>query len=288
MKRIPELLKFHLEEPVTSYCFLIRIVCKNGRVFGFSSTDFDIRYDPGEGEVLFKARESLSPNNLEMAADFSVDNTDLTGSISEITERDVRAGLLDSAEVTIYRVNYRNLSAGHEIVAHGTAGEPTFGSNRSWTVEFRSLTQQLKQSITENYSLTCRAEFGDNRCKMPLQWYDGEVLSVGIDPHRQFTLSVLMPDGFFDLGIVEFTTGGNARVQVEVDTYNEGGVVQLNYMTPYPVRVGDQVRIRRDCDKSYEMCRNVYNNVINMRAEPFIPVENSGVMTPGAEAKKVY
>lgn len=56
-------------------------------------------------------------------------------------------------------------------------------------IELRSLTQILKQnSIVELTSITCRAKFGDERCKMPLDWYTGTVASVGDEIDRTFSI----------------------------------------------------------------------------------------------------
>lgn len=284
MKSIPIALQAHYDEPATTTCFISRVACKDGPVLGFTSLDADLTYDDGDGPVVYRADNGFRADRMQQTADLAVDNTELHGWVSDtgITEKQIRAGLFDYARVRIYRVNYLDLAAGHEIIATGTAGETTF-SNGGWKLEFRSLTQQLKQPISTLYSLTCRAQFGDAKCKKPFVWVPGDVTSVdGTEPARVFASTVDATDGHFRLGVVEWLTGDNAGAQMEVDAQT-GGAITLALPMPYAIKPGDEFRIRQDCDKTKEMCREVHNNLLNMRAEPFIPVDGGKSLIPGAQ-----
>lgn len=174
-----------------------------------------------------------------------MDNTDLKGWVSDtgITMQQIRAGLFEYAEVSIYRVNYMNLADGHEIMGVGTCGETKFHSG-SWNTEFRSLVQQLRQPISKLYSLTCRVPFGSPKCGKSFVWVSGAVTSVGSETDRIFTDATLTEiDGHFNLGVVEWLTGDNAGAQMEVDTF-AADTFNLSLPMLYPISNGDTFRVR--------------------------------------------
>lgn len=288
MKTIPLALMTALAKPGRSTCFLIKAVCKDGTVMGFTSLDANVRLNDGIHEVVYSSRQQMQPQNMQQDINYTVDNTNLLGWFDEELEKLVVSGKMDLAELTIYRCTYQVLSNGVEVVAYGNVGEVDFAENARGKrkIEFRSLMQQLKQVVNEMYSLTCRAQFGDERCKMPFVWETATVVDVD-DPHLIFTLDgVDQDDEWFDFGVIEFTSGDNVGATLEVETWKTSGLTTLSFVTPYPVQVGDELRIRRDCGKTFTDCKN-YDNVINMRAEHLTPVENSSLMIPGAFVKSV-
>lgn len=288
MKSIPLALLTDLKKLGTSVCFCVRVKCADGDVLGFTNLDTNINFDDGNGLVVYSSREEMSPQNIQTESNFEVDNTDLLGWFDEDMEKLVMAGKFNLAEITIYRVSYQRLSNGAEVIAYGTVGEIDFAKDTKGKrkIEFRSLMQQLKQRITDSYSLLCRADFGDERCGMPFVWERGEVSAVE-DINLKFMVTGLAHvDGYFDFGVIKFITGDNTGAELEVETWLADGNVTLSFVTPYPVKPGDEFDIRRDCGKTETDCK-AYNNIINMRAEHLTPVENSSVMVPGAYVKSV-
>lgn len=286
MKTIPIQLQSHLEEYATTWCYLMRVACVgkfNGVVRGFTSLDDSLVYDDGDGAVTYRSDNGFMPAKFQQEAGFSVDNTEVTGWVTdeEITEADILAGMFDSAEVTIYRVNYMNLSQGHEVVAFGTLGETQFNEN-SWKCEFRSIMQQAKQPYGKVYSLTCRNQYGDAKCKMPFEWFEATIDNLGEDPMLIFVATELtQADGYFAPGVIEVLTGANAGADMDVDQFFEGGIVQLALQMPMPFQVGDVIRIRVDCDKLFETCK-AKGNVLEFRGEHLTPVADTGLGVPGA------
>lgn len=287
MKKIPTPLQVNLSKPGTSTCFLVKIVCKDGDVLGFTTLDASVTLDDGLHNVTYDATQELRPQNLQQEANFSVDNTDLSGWFNADLEKLVLSGKLDFAEITIYRCSYLKLSAGVEVLAYGTVGEVDFAtdSRSKRKVEYRGLIQQLQQVVVEQYSLTCRADFGDERCGMPFIWHTGAVASVGDNPYLNFTVSgIAQADDYFVLGVIEFLSGDNTGKTLEIESWTSGGVTQLSFLAPFPVKVGDSVRLRQDCDKTATACK-AYGNIVNMRAEHLTPVQDQSVMVPGAYIK---
>lgn len=309
MKSIPATLLAHEQEEATTLCLLCRVLTKDGVLYGFTNLDASITYDPATvdphstgddwGSAVHAADNGFTPERLQMSADLNVDNTDLQGWVSDagITEAMIRAGLFDYAKVRVYRVNYMDLTQGHELVGTGTVGETKF-SNAGWRAEWRSLKQQLRQTISKVYSLTCRAQFGSKPigtvgeqpterypCGKDWVWTTSTITAVDVDePARIFTDTAnTEADGFYEPGVVEILDGPNAGKQMEIDT-QASDVFTLALELPYPLTVGVSYRRRRDCDKTKPMCKDVHDNLVNMRAEYMTPIsDGGGNMIPGAQ-----
>ncbi|KGQ19938.1 gene transfer agent FAD/FMN-containing dehydrogenase [Lysobacter dokdonensis DS-58] len=298
MKQIPASLVTHLSGDTTTHCLLLRVLTKSGDLYGFTNLDVDVTYNPATvdpystgddwGSASHRADNGFTPERMQATADLSVDNTELQGWVAEtgITEQQIRAGLFDYAKVRVYRVNYMDLTQGHELVLAGTCGETTFSRN-GWKAEFRSLTQQLKQPLSQLYSIKCRAKYGDARCGKAFVWTAGTVTSVGSETDRIFTdTSIAQADDFYALGVVEWLTGDNAGAQMEVDSQISDEVT-MALPLPYPIQIGDTYQIRQDCDKTREMCRDTHANLVNFRGEPDIPIADGGtLMVPGAYIRR--
>lgn len=76
--------------------------------------------------------------------------------------------------------------------------------------------------------------------------------------------------GYFDFGIVAWTTGENTGLTMEVKSYVSGQVT-LALPMPYPIAVLDEFTIVAGCDKSFVTCRDRFDNVVNFRGEPYVP-----------------
>lgn len=286
MKTIPLALLDAYGKPGTSTCFLVKLVTKAAEVLGFATLDRNVLFDDGLGVVSYSAYQELKPQKFQEDNTFDVDNTELAGWFGQAIENLVIAGKFDLAELTIYRVNYLRLDRGFEIMAHGTVGSVSFNKTARGKrkVEFRSLMQQLKQPVNQMYSLTCRADFGDSRCGMPLVWENATVSAVGLNPRADITVTGLArPTGYFDLGVMEVLSGPNTGATIEVERW-VAGMVRLTFLAPFPFTPGVLLRFRRDCDKTEATCI-AYGNIINMRAEHKTPVQDQGIMVPGAYIK---
>jgi hypothetical protein len=76
--------------------------------------------------------------------------------------------------------------------------------------------------------------------------------------------------GYFDFGVITFLDGLNVGRSMEIRAYVPGQMI-LQLPMPYAVQVGDAYMMRAGCDKSLSTCLTRFANVINMRAEPYLP-----------------
>jgi len=253
--------------------------------------------------MLYSAAIGSEPSNLTSSADLTVAG----GETRQFTpvfdtpadEGDLAAGAYDYAKFVVYLINYKDLTAGsHTILQTGTTGRNTITDNgMTWTTELRGLTQKLKQSVTEKWSLTCRAVFGSTvssaqsryPCNFDIStlWVEGTVLSVGVDTTQLFITDFLEPAYGGAPGAVEWLTGANAGRTDETETYTAlvgppeiGAAIGLTFGAAYPIQVGDTFRFRDDCPKNPLACQ-ARNNYQNYRGEPSIPVSDNGAMSVG-------
>jgi len=85
------------------------------------------------------------------------------------------------------------------------------------------------------------------------------------------SLSV-QPDGFWEHGVVTFTSGLNAGVSREVKSFTAtGNILEFFLPFPYDVSVFDFFDITAGCLKDLPTCRDTYRNTYNRRAEDYVP-----------------
>lgn len=308
MKSIDATLLSHYQLDATTLCRLVRVQTKGGVALGFTDLDVDVIYDDGNGAVTYSSTNGFVPSRFQASADTAVDNAEISGVIADsgITEAQVEAGLFDGARVWIYEVNYMDLTTGrHNVMGYGRLGQTRFSRGMCVT-EFRSLTQLLKQTISDLYSLTCRARFGsmpigtgdgsfEERypCGKAFTWTSGTVTSVGANPRLTFADTGLTEaDDYFEMGVVEWLTGNNAGAQMEVDAHASD---TLTFALPmaYAIEVGDTYRVRKDCSKEWDDDENGClfhwgaDRALHFRGEPDIPVSDGGQsMVPGAQISR--
>lgn len=299
--------------------------------------------------------QGFSSSAIESKDDMSVDNMEVQGIFNSesITIEDLRAGKFDFANVTLFVVNYEDITMGTIILRQGVFGE-VISSPQGWfKVELRGMTQLLQQLIIELYGPECRADLGDYRCTMPIDppvwepehtyaavtnmvntncWVKGHVNDSYTD-YRQYgnvifqcttpgesgsteptwntTLGATTSDGgvvwtcvaawtrtgtiasvvdplnftvtwddedsrdvdtWYQYGIMQFDTGDNAGASFDIKAWVKSTETMTTYVTlGYPAQVGDRFHVSPGCDKSISTCISKFDNVLNLRGEPYLP-----------------
>lgn len=254
MRTIPVALAASLSSGRTSLCMLTKMRLKDGTTIAFTTLDATLTYTDGpDGPITYSPLNSLAMSEQVNSASMAVDNLIASGliQIGGITEQQIRAGIFNHARFWIYRVNYLDLTQGHYIWASGSTGETKFSEN-GFQVELRAKTQQLKQPISESYTLTCPVEYGSPACGKTFEWFDATVDAVdGAEPDRVFTVigDSSWPGGQkFRYGVVRVVTGDNAGAEIEVESH-DGNDIELLLPMPYAFTPGDEIQIRIDCNK---------------------------------------
>lgn len=314
-RQIPLSLQSHLAQEATTTCLLLRIDPEQPNVpgYGVTTLDVDVRYDDGDGLRLYSASIGSQPTVVQESSDLSVDNAESLSLMPEfdvpISEADIRAGSYDFARFTLYLVDYQDLTS-HVTLQSGTLGRVTIDdTGLSFVNELRGLSAELKQSICEKDSLTCRAIFGSqpesDSSGAPTQRFPcgvdaqallvaGTVTSVGLENTLTFTVGgFTMGADDLNPGMTFWVTGLNAGKSYEIDTNTAGGEISLAHEAAWPIQVGDQLMYRVDCNKQArdtdKGCKSPIrwgdDWVLHFRGEPDIPIGDAGAMeTPGASS----
>lgn len=268
MKTISAELNSHLLEETTTLATCWKLTRRDGVNLGFTSHDRDLVIDA----ITYKAATGFTPSMIASSSNLAVDNLDVEGMLSgdAITETDIHAGLYDFAEIAIFQVNYDDLSQGKLRLRSGWLGEVSYGSNK-FIAEVRGLTQKLTKTLGELFSPACRASLGDARCKVNLSTYTftGAITSVTSNSVFKDT-SRSETSGYFDYGVITFTSGANDGLAMEVKSFVDKTITLVMPM-PFTLAVSNTYSISAGCDKTFETCIARFNNAINFRGEPHLP-----------------
>jgi hypothetical protein len=89
------------------------------------------------------------------------------------------------------------------------------------------------------------------------------------------------PNHYWRYGMLEWLTGKNAGLRVEVRAYEEGGGFALLEQMPGEIIEGDQYEVVAGCAKTRAACK-VFDNIHNFRGFPDMPTEEKALATPNA------
>ncbi|MGE4486375.1 MAG: DUF2163 domain-containing protein [Synergistaceae bacterium] len=197
MKAISPALAAHLEGDVTTLATCWKLVRMDGTAYYFTDHDQDILYLGNN----YKSASGYDRSAIANDSSLAVDNLDILGILDNeaITEEDLRNGLFDYARVEVFMVNWLDLTMGELRNRAGRLGEVTVSHNGTYSAELRGMSQALSQRIGELYSSMCRADLGDNRCKVVLlvltMWAADTAYEVGdtVVPTHGATRYILAP-----------------------------------------------------------------------------------------------
>lgn len=268
MKFIPPALLAHyqLEETTVATCW--RAVLKSGEIFGFTDASRDLPIDG----IVYKASTGYIPSTVQTSSQFNVDNLEVQGVLDSqaIVDTDLFAGIWDFAYVSIFRVNYMDLSMGAESVLDGRLGQVSTGRS-TFSAEIRGLLQALQQPVGRAYNASCDATFCDARCKLnELDFTVQNVPITALLPGNVIGASSLtQPDAYFTNGKITMIDGPAAGLQMEIKEYTVGEITLQEILPIRPI-VGDLMDVMRGCEKSREACVG-YSNILNFRGFRDIP-----------------
>lgn len=280
MRSISAALSSHLSGATLTLASMVKITRQDGTVMGFTSCDTDITY---QGLTYFAA-SAFDASTVRGQIASGIDNLEVIGLLKSpyITDVDLFAGRYDGAQVSVFVVNWADLTMGQLTLLTGVIGDATF-ENGKWTIEFRSLSQYLGQQIAELTTPSCRVlQLGDARCSAP----GGGVLPGATNFQFSKTVSSVPsatqinfgadgnPATFYAYGQVTFTSGLNAGISREIQSQvvsPGNAVVNLQEPFPFVVSPGDAATLTAGCDRSAGTCLARFNNLINFRGEPYVP-----------------
>jgi uncharacterized phage protein (TIGR02218 family) len=282
----------HVRSGQTSLAFCWRLTLRDGRVLGFTAHDQPLLI---EG-ITYEPENGIAPSAYQQDLSLEPDDVELKGlfSTTQISERDLIGGRLDSAEYQYFLVNWQALPtslsaspADFLLLSAGRLGEYK-STERDFTASGLSLIDRLAEKQPIQTSPVCRATLGDSKCTVNLAPFTFNLLVSSVTGNRTIVTNVIaLPDGYFKNGKLEFLTGENAGTKIKIaDWVDATNTLTLFLPTFYDIAPGDSIRCIAGCDKRLATCRDKFNNVLNFRGEPSIPgqdVWTSGVPVEGLD-----
>lgn len=192
------------ENPPLAY--LCKIARKDGTVSALTDHDavitfIGVRYTPIGPDVvsIIRATATMEADSADLKVAY------LTGILEK---QDILARLFDGATVASWLVNFNDLS---QYVRLPTCliGETT-ARDHDAVLEILGLTQKLNVEIGEITSPGCRAELGDSRCKIDLNFYTEHGIVLDVTGRYEFAAELKERHALIDhkaLWQVSATTG---------------------------------------------------------------------------------
>lgn len=135
-------------------------------------------------------------------------------------------------------------------------------------------TQNYKQSIVQSFSKTCRANFGDAKCKVDKNAFSAVYDIKEILSKTLFVVEMKKPDGYYNYGNAIFE-GENLQVLINIKIVSQSGcIIVLDRVITDNMQHLKKVKLIAGCDKIFSTCCNKFDNAINFRGEPLIPEHN--------------
>lgn len=267
----------HLKSGSTTVCRAWLVRRADAVVFGFTDHDQDLSFDG----ATFRARSGLTAKALQLATGLSVDNSEAAGALSDdaLTEADIAAGRYDAAEVTIWLVNWADVSE-RSVLFRGSFGEIS-RKGGAFRVELRGLAEKLNVVQGRAFVPDCAAQLGDRACGVDLSLPGHRVDTTvqGIVSLREIAVpdDPTLPANWFAGGRIRVLSGAAAGLSVTIESERVDGDLRrfhLWHALPVGVAVGDAVTLEVGCDGLARTCQVKFGNLLNFRGFPTIPGES--------------
>lgn len=260
---------------LTSVAFCWRLERSDGAGLGVTSHDQTlekggIRYAPSPGMVPSAITRSLGlePQAGEVAGALSSD---------ALEEQDLALGRWDGSGLRLLALNWDNPDDGEVSLLGGELGEVDVRSD-GFSAELNGTAAKLNQPICPATSPLCRAQFGDDKCRVDLAGRTTRAVVVSADG-GELTLDRSFDDRFL-LGRLRYMSGANCGLSTVVIAVNSA-TVRVRDLPRAPVEAGSRVDLREGCDKRFQTCVERFGNAINFRGEPHLPGTDLLTRFPG-------
>lgn len=190
----------------------------------------------------------------------------------------MRAGALDGARVQVDRFFTPSWGSSQYATVIGFAGRvstiPEIGRTSSH-ITVKSDLELLNIKMPRNlYEPSCINTPFDASCALSKPAYTTASAVNSGSSLTQINCGLGQAAGYFDLGVITFTSGANVGITRSIRRYSPG-VITLALPLVSACAVGDTFNARAGCDGLKATCSGKFNNLPNFRGFPFIPVPES-------------
>lgn len=285
MRDIPPLLQASLNAGATTLARCWRLERKDSVVMGFTDHDQELTFDG----VTFEPESGLTPSALESVTGLAADSHEVSGALSSdrISDTDLSKGLYDGAVVTLYLVDWRDVTQ-RVVLSRGQIGDIRRGDT-AFEAEIVGLSDKLSQPFGRAYLHSCDCKLGDAKCGVDLTApaFSGQGTIGAVIDVQQFSIIGLssFSDNWFSGGLLTWTGGRNVGVEAHVKAHLTAGtetVIELWLSPPLTVLPGDTFDIIAGCDKTAATCAGKFENIVQFRGFPHIPGDDVAASYPNS------
>lgn len=174
MKAISALLKAHLAGNLTTLAVCLRITRIDGVIVAATNHDVDIVVADNSGSpvvyITYLASAGGTDSDVQTTSALSVDNVEQRGilNLDSITDADLHAGLYDYASMSLFAVNYSDLTQGVYHLRDGFLGQVTTERD-AFITELRGMMEALRRAFGNLVNPLCPYNLGDFPAPAPLR-----------------------------------------------------------------------------------------------------------------------
>ena len=260
---------------------LFRITLSNGQILRHTNADMPVVWDGQtyEAHKLIIKRGAtrvavgldVDSNTLEIAAEPDYRLEGLQWSEAAL------GGALDGARVVIERIFFSDWATpvGAVIIFSGRVSDVS-GSRSAVKVDVKSDIELLNVSSPRNiYQAGCMRTLYDGGCKVNREKFtvNGRV-TANSATGTELACNLTQADGWFNQGVIKFTSGRNAGLSRTVKEHKNGRL-SFALRLPFPPQSGDVFKIYPGCDKRQETCGKKFDNIVHFRGFPYIPAADT-------------
>lgn len=210
---------------VNYYTNCLRIERTDGYVICLTELDKDLIISDSSiglsgGDQTYLSAAGYTPTNMQQTSDNAVNNADVEGVLTSIgvKREDIIGGRYDFARLYIFIWDWKN----NTFIKHlgtGHWGEVTI-KDGSYVAEYRSLSQQLQQTIGRTFNPECDEQLGGTRCQIPLGLFPFSGSITAPSSKTEIVDSSLSkPDDYWNGSLLTWTFGDNNTVSSLVNDY---------------------------------------------------------------------
>lgn len=293
MKTADDALKLHLLTVTElEYCELYTLSLTNGLVLRHTDNDGDITVDGntfvGTGGIVpsrGNTRLSVGVEVDEMEVEYSCDDTAVHAGLT--LQAMAASGWLTKADILVQRLIFAPGGAMPSWdpihIFEGEVAKPSAVTISNVGLDVQSFVRRLQRATPQTVIQPgCRLHVFDPTCALERE--DFAVLCTAAEGSGSTYLlsdelaALAKPDGYYDKGMVLFTTGANAGLCSSVK-HSTGSTGEVELCSPLLVlpAAGDAYKIYPGCDGQFTTCINKFDNRAHFLGFPFVPPPETAI-----------
>lgn len=267
----------HLATRAHHRCNMLRLDLRDGTALGITDHDQDLPFDEGSGEITYTASTGIFPSDVTLQAGLEADNFEVNGPIGAVvTLAALLGGRFDRARARLFVVNWDELTQGPLRIMAGNIAEVRVEGSK-FVFEIRSDSDRFNQTIGRLITPYCPGDHAT--CCVQIADELPTTLDAVVDEYHLTVDAVIDPADYAD-GRLWFTSGALAgTLPVEI-VGGSGSTLELFEPLPATPSPGDALTLKEGCNRTREMCRDRFDNVVNFRGFPEVPGSDQALKVP--------